>query len=50
MTFEEFMGEALSIDPLCYISEDSQGYLRIETNYRSVGDEGVPLVYDERDF
>jgi len=50
MTFDEFVRLALMVDENAYVYEDSQGFLNISTNYRSVGDEDAPLAYEERSW
>jgi hypothetical protein len=45
MTFDEFFMAALTVDPECYVSEDSDGFLTINTNYKIVGGPDVPLGY-----
>jgi hypothetical protein len=46
MTFDEFMLLALQIDDMCIVEEDKDGYLIINTGWRVVGDDTVPLGYN----
>jgi len=45
MTFYEFVRRAQMVDDACLVFEDAGGWLCIQTNYKSVGDEDAPLAY-----